>query len=250
METVGVVPLRQRAPVTIDPARHQAVIFDLDGVVTDTAGVHRAAWRRMFDAFLDERRHRTGEDRRPFSDVDYERFVDGRSRIDGVAAFLQSRGITLPLDEMRALGDRKDRYFLQSLAQDGVRPHRSTVQVVRELQARGVATAVFSASRNCAAVLDAAGLTDLFGVRVDGVVAAEMGLAGKPEPALLLESARRLGVAPDRTVVVEDAEAGVEAGRRGGFALVVGVDRTGHAQQLIDRGADVVVCDLTAVVVG
>lgn len=243
------MPLGQRARPSIETARHAAVILDLDGVVTDTASVHRAAWRRMFDAFLNERDDRTGEDRRPFSDVDYDCFVDGRARGDGTAAFLESRGITLPPDEVRALGDLKDRYFLQGIAHDGVRPHHSTVHLVRELQRRGMATAVFSASRNCAAVLEAAGLADLFGVRVDGVVAAELGLAGKPDPALLLEAARRLGVSPDRTVVVEDSEAGVEAGRRGGFALVVGVDRTGHAQRLVERGADVVVSDLSDLVV-
>lgn len=242
--------------LVLDPAELDAVLFDLDGVVTDTASVHAAAWTRLFDDHLSHRRPRPGEDLRPFTPEDYLRFVDGVSRADGVRRFLASRGIELPDGEpgdgpdaetVNGLGNRKDRLFAERLAEDGVDAFDSTVELVRALRAAGIGVAVFSASRNCRAVLEAAGLGDLFPVRVDGVVAAELGLPGKPDPAVLLEAARRLGVTPGRTAVVEDAEAGVEAGRRGGFALVIGVDRGGDPKRLAASGADVVVADLAEV---
>lgn len=242
--------------VTIDPGQHQAVIFDLDGVITDTASVHAAAWKDLFDSYLEQRPDHGGEDHSPFTQDDYLRYVDGRPRQDGVASFLASRGISLPAgrpsdseddETAQGLGRRKDRHFRTSLRTRGVRVFGSTVTLVRRLQDAGIGTAVFSASRNCQAVLAAAGLGDLFPVRVDGLVAAELGLPGKPDPAVLLEAARRLGADPARSVVVEDAEAGVEAGHRGGFALVIGVDRTGHARQLRARGADLTVTDLSEV---
>ncbi|MCY9783430.1 beta-phosphoglucomutase family hydrolase [Nocardiopsis sp. EMB25] len=242
--------------VTLDPRLYDAVLFDLDGVVTDTASVHAAAWRRLFDGYLADRAPREGEDHSPFSADDYLRYVDGRPRDDGVAAFLESRGIRLPrgrtddgdaAETVRGLAGRKNRYFRARLAEDGVTVFDSTVALVRRLRRAGSAVAVFSASRNCDQVLEAAGLGDLFPVRVDGVVAGELGLPGKPDPAMLLEAARRLGTGPDRCAVVEDAEAGVEAGRRGGFALVVGVDRTGNPDRLRRHGADVVVTDLSEV---
>lgn len=229
-----------------------AALFDLDGVITDTASVHEAAWRALFDDVLARRPAAPGEDHRPFTHDDYLRHVDGRRRLDGIAAFLASRGVAVPEGEpgdgpdrptLRGMAERKDRAFRERLAVDGVRSFDGTVAFVRALHAEGVATAVFSASRNCAAVLEAAGVAELFAVRVDGVVAAELGLPGKPDPATLLEAARRLGVEPSRTLVVEDAQAGVAAGRRGGFALVVGIDRTGGAA-LAEHGADVVVADL------
>ena len=235
------------ASLVIAPARYDAVIFDLDGVVTDTASVHAAAWRRLFDDYLTARPARTGENRRPFTDEDYRRFVDGRPRYDGVQAFLTSRGITEDTPVMRALGDRKDVYFRESVAVHGVRVFDGTVRLLRALKAAGVRIAVISASRSCAAVLEAAGLDEMFDVRVDGVVARELGLPGKPNPAVFVEAARRLQVAPNRAVVVEDALAGVEAGRRGGFGLVVGVDRTGHPDELRAAGADMVVADLAEV---
>jgi beta-phosphoglucomutase family hydrolase len=248
--------------LTLDPERYDAVLFDLDGIVTDTASVHAAAWSQMFDDFLEQRAAREGadptEDRRPFSVEDYHRHVDGKLRQDGVAAFLASRRIRLPYGEpgdgpdvetVHGLGNRKDQYFLARLQDDGVVVFASTVELVRRLQAIGLGTAVFSASRNCRQVLEAAGLGDLFGVRVDGVVAAELGLPGKPDPATLLEAARRLGAAPARAVVVEDALSGVAAGRRGGFGLVIGVDRVGQAEELRAHGADVVVTDLAEVTV-
>jgi alpha,alpha-trehalase len=235
------------ASLVISPARYDAVIFDLDGVVTDTASVHAAAWRRLFDDYLTSLPARAGENRRPFTDEDYRRFVDGRPRYDGVQAFLTSRGITEATPAMRALGDRKDGYFRESVALHGVRVFDGTVRLLRALKAAGVRIAVISASRSCAAVLEAAGLDEMFDVCVDGVMARELGLPGKPNPAVFVEAARRLQVAPNRAVVVEDALAGVEAGRRGGFGLVVGVDRTGHPDELRAAGADMVVADLAEV---
>lgn len=255
-------PLPERAlppaivTVTIDRRRHDAVIFDLDGVITDTASVHAAAWKRLFDAYLSARAEAGKEDHSPFTENDYARYVDGKPRQDGVTSFLASRGITIPIgrpsdgedtETAHGLGRRKDHYYLALLKSHGVKVFGSTVTLVRQLRAAGIPTAVFSASRNCRHVLEAAGIGDLFGVRVDGVVAARLGLPGKPDPAVLLEAARQLGADPARSVVVEDAEAGVEAGRRGGFGLVIGVDRTGRARALRDHGADVVVRDLSEV---
>ncbi|MFE2960055.1 trehalose-phosphatase [Nocardia tengchongensis] len=242
----------QAAPL-IDARRHDAVIFDMDGVVTDSASVHAAVWKEAFDDFLDHRSVVVGEDRSPFGADDYLRWVDGVPRYQGVTNFLAARGISLPYGDpadgkdagtVCALGNRKDRLFKDRLTRDGIPAFDTTVALVRRLQTAGIGVAVFSASRNCAEVLRAAGIGDLFGVRVDGIVADELGLAGKPDPAMLLEAARRLGAEPERTIVVEDAEAGVAAGRAGGFGLVIGVDRGGHGNRLAEHGADVVVADL------
>lgn len=244
------------AAVTIDPGRFDAVIFDMDGVITDTASVHARCWARMFDEVLGARAPADGEDLSPFTPADYLRHVDGRPREDGVVAFLESRGVDLPRgsaddppDALTAhgLGLRKDGYVQAWLRERGVDVFGSTVALVRALRAAGLRTGVFSASRSAGDVLARAGVADLFEVRVDGVVAAELGLPGKPDPATLLEAVRRLGVDPARAVVVEDAQAGVEAGRRGGFGLVVGIDRTGQAEALRAHGADVVVPDLAEV---
>jgi len=243
-----------KLPVTIDPRYHDAVLFDLNGVVTDTASVHAAAWTALFDDFLTRRPATTGEDHSRFTAEDYRRFVDGKPRCDGLADFLASRGISLPQglesdtgeDSVCGLGNRKQQLFVNLLS-GGVRVFESTLALVRKLQANGVATAVFSSSRTCDLVLKAAGIGDLFAVRVDGVVAEELGLAGTPDPAILLETAQRLGVRPDRTVVIEDAHVGVTAGLSGGFALVIGVNRTGADGELLRYGADVVVHDLTDV---
>jgi trehalose 6-phosphate phosphatase len=231
-----------------------AVVFDMDGVITDTASVHAAAWKRLFDRYLQDRVERTGERFEPFdADEDYRRYIDGKPRYDGVRSFLASRGIELPegdpddppdRETVCGLGNRKNDFFLEHLREHGAEPYPSTVELVRELRARGVRTAAISASRNMSEVLEAAGVAELFPVRVDGLVAEELGLPGKPDPAVFVEAARRLGVDPARTAVVEDALSGVEAGRRGGFALVIGVDRTGHADALRAAGADVVVGDL------
>ena len=240
--------------VTIDPRLHDAVIFDLDGVVTDTASIHAAAWAAMFDDFLQRRSANACENHTPFTDDDYRHFVDGKPRYDGVVDFLASRGISLPHGDpsdvveetVCGVGNRKQQRFLERV-NAGVPVFESTVALVGKLAEAGVATAVYSSSRNCEQILDAAGLGDLFAVRVDGVVAEALGLPGKPSPAVLVEATSRLGATPDRAVVVEDAEAGVEAGRDGGFALVIGVDRTGHADNLLQHGADVVVSDLSEV---
>jgi alpha,alpha-trehalase len=246
----------QMAPVEIRTDRLDAVIFDLDGVITDTASVHHAAWKRMFDQWLAERAQAKGEDHRPFTDDDYYLYVDGKPRYDGVVSFLASRGISLargdPGDPPTAgtacgLGNRKDELFGALLRERGVVSFPSSVELLQRLRANGTRTAIISASRNCAAVLDAAGITQLFDAKVDGVDADALGLPGKPDPAVFLEAVRRLGVEPRRAAIVEDALAGVEAGNRGGFGLVIGVDRGGHGDQLRERGADEVVGDLGAV---
>jgi beta-phosphoglucomutase family hydrolase len=231
-----------------------AVIFDMDGVVTETATVHAAAWKKLFDAYLEQRAQETGADFVPFDEeADYERYVDGKNRYDGVRSFLASRGIELPegapddppgTDTVCAMGNGKDIYFLRHVREEGVRPYDSTVRLIRDLRARGVGIGLVSASRNAEEVLASAGALDLFDQRVDGVVAAELGLPGKPDPATFLEAARRLGVAPARAAVVEDALSGVAAGRAGDFGLVVGVARAGQSEALREAGADVVVSDL------
>ena len=230
------------------------MIFDMDGVITDTASVHAEAWKRLFDQYLRERADRTGEPFVPFdADNDYRRYVDGKGRFDGVRSFLASRGIEMPegdpndppdRESICGLGNRKNEMFLEHVRRHGVHPYASTVALVRELLTRGIRTAAISASRNMTEVLDAAGLGDLFAVTVDGTDLDELGLPGKPDPAMFVEAARRLGVDPPQAAVVEDALAGVEAGARGGFGFVVGVDRTGHADALRATGADVVVSDL------
>ncbi|WP_369975121.1 HAD family hydrolase [Thermobifida halotolerans] len=235
--------------------RISAVVFDMDGVITDTAPVHAAAWKRTFDEFLIDLSRGGGPRFRPFDlNGDYRRHVEGRTRADGVRGFLASRGIALPgtappdrpeVITVSALGDRKDRYFMDYVDRYGATAYPSTVELVHGLRGRGVGTAAVSTSRNCAAVLRAARVCDLFDVRVDGVDAVRMGLPGKPHPALFLEAARRLDVSPADAAVVEDSPAGVEAGRRGGFALVVGVDRAHRRADLRARGAHVVVADLS-----
>jgi beta-phosphoglucomutase family hydrolase len=258
--------------VNIEKSRYDAVIFDLDGVVTQTAAVHAAAWKRLFDAYLAERAARTGttpggapdpsltapgSPLRPFDlEADYRLYVDGKPRYDGVRDFLTSRGIELPMGDpsdpperetVCGLGNRKNAFFNAEVREHGVQTFPSTVALIHELREAGVRVGLMSSSKNTAMVLDVTGTTDLFEVRVDGVVAAEVGLPGKPDPAMYLETARRLGVAPARSVVVEDALSGVEAGRRGAFGLVIGVDRLGQAAELAKAGADVVVDDLAEV---
>lgn len=242
------------AAATTDLGAMQAVIFDLDGVVTRTAEAHAGAWKRLFDEHLTARAQRLGEPFRPFDRAsDYRRFVDGKPRYEGVSSFLGSRGIELPYgspddpedcETVCGLGNRKNRYFLDELTRKGADPYPSTLALIAELRQRGVRTAIVSSSRNCVAVLEAAGIGDLFDAKVDGIDAAELGLAGKPDPAVFIHAARRLHVDPRHAAVVEDAIAGVEAGRRGGFGLVVGVDRGAQSEALAAAGADVVVGDL------
>ncbi|MDX1890783.1 trehalose-phosphatase [Mycolicibacterium sp. 050158] len=245
-----------RAPV-IDGRRYDATLFDLDGVVTDTASLHARAWTRVFDDFLRERGPRSGEDHSPFTDSDYRRHVDGRSRLDGIREFLAARGIptvessvgeTSGATVVSELAERKQQLYEQ-LMTAGVDVFDSTVALVRRLRGAGLRTAVYSASMNCEAVLRIGGVTNLFDVRVDGRVAAELGLPGKPDPALLLETATRIGARPDRCVVVEDASPGIVAGRTGGFGLVIGVGPEEHLDELLADGADAAVTDLTAVTV-
>lgn len=237
-----------------------AVVFDMDGVLTDTASIHARAWKRLFDDFLVSHAQAGGaaDSWQPFDlDVDYRRHVDGKARLDGVRSFLASRGIRLPegarddeheeppsdASTVQGLGARKDAYFREMLERRGAQPYLRTVEFVRELKRRGTRVAVISASRNCEQVLTVAGILDLFDARVDGVDAAKLRFPGKPHPAVFIEAVRRLGTEPARSIVVEDALAGVTAGRRGDFALVVGVDRTGHPEELMAAGADLVVRD-------
>ena len=246
------------APViTLSPRDFDAVLFDLDGVLTRTASVHAAAWKKLFDGFLEPRAIQAGEPFVPFDiDVDYPHYVDGKPRYDGLATFLESRGIELPMGtpedgpevpSVRALGNLKDRYFQQEMAQHGVEPYAAAISLVRALRGQEIKTAVVSSSNNCAAVLEAVGIAELFDTRVDGMDVTRLELNGKPAPDAFLEAARRLGVDPVRAVVVEDAIAGVEAGRVGRFGCVIGVGRREHAQALRDAGADVVVTDMAQV---
>ena len=232
----------------------EACLFDLDGVLTKTTKVHAAAWKQTFDGFLRDRADRRGEPFAPFDLLhDYATYVDGKERSDGVRSFLRSRGILLPegrrddpreADTICGLGNRKNELVLALLDRDGVETYAGSLRYVRAGRAAGLATAVVSSSTNCRDVLAAAGIEDLFDARIDALVAARQQLAGKPAPDMFLAAASALGAAPAAAAVFEDALAGVEAGRAGGFALVVGVDRSGQADALRDHGADVVVQDL------
>lgn len=236
------------------PAHVTACLFDLDGVLTRTAVVHNAAWAETFDDFLRRWAAASGGEFRPFDpDVDYNLYVDGRPRADGVRTFLASRGIELPeggpddppnLDTVTGLGNRKNEVLLKRLATDGVEVYPGSVEYLHEARRLGLRRAVVSASANCAQVVAAAGLADLLEVRVDGVVARARGLRGKPQPDTFLAAAEELGVTPAQAAVFEDALAGVAAGRAGGFGLVIGVDRVGQAAELREHGADIVVTDL------
>ncbi len=231
-----------------------AAVFDLDGVVTRTARVHAAAWKRLFDDFLSARSEQTGEPFRPFDiATDYPLYVDGKPRLDGVTSFLQSRGIDLPWGTpsdgpdsatICGLGNQKDGYFHELLAKEGVEVFDTSIRFIRALQKAGIKTALVSSSRNAEAILGAAGLGEMFEARIDGNDLARLGLRGKPAPDLFVLAAERLGVPRTRAIVLEDAISGVEAGRAGGFGLVIGVDRRGQPEALRRAGADIVVSDL------
>jgi beta-phosphoglucomutase family hydrolase len=231
-----------------------ACLFDLDGVLTQTAKVHAAAWKQTFDEYLRKRSQQRGEQFVPFDDVaDYDEYVDGKPRYDGVRSFLRSRGIDLPEGEegdaagaetIRGIGDRKNEIVLGMIRQDGVEAYEGSARYVKEAKAAGLRRAVVSSSANCRDVLRGAGIEDLFEAVVDGNTAAEQHLKGKPAPDTFLAGAKALDVGPGQAAVFEDALAGVEAGRSGGFAFVVGVDRVGQAQALKAHGADLVVTDL------
>lgn len=235
-----------------------AVLFDLDGVLTDTATVHAEAWRQSFDEFFDEHAAETGTSQPPFDLTDeYLTHVDGKPRYDGVRDLLASRGIQVPEGEpddppeartVRGLGNRKNQLLSAVIRTEGVTVFDGSVRWLRWLVDAGFGTAVVSSSRNATMVLQAAGLTDLFGAQVDGIVRADLELPGKPAPDTYLEAARRLEVPAERAVVVEDTVAGVEAGRAGGFGLVIGVSHSGGPGDLQDHGADVVLDDLGVLV--
>jgi beta-phosphoglucomutase family hydrolase len=245
------------AQVVISQKEFDAVVFDLDGVVTQTSLVHAAAWKALFDSFLRNRAAHEGRDFVPFDGkVDYRLYVDGKPRYDGVHDFLASRGIELPrgepsdppeLETVCGLGNRKNVFFNAEVREHGVKTYDTTVALLRQLRAAGLKTGLISSSKNTSMIMDVTGLGGLFDVRVDGVLSERLGLPGKPDPDVFLEAARRLGVDASRTAVVEDALSGVEAGHRGGFGLVIGVDRLGQAEALRKHGADVVVDDLAAV---
>jgi beta-phosphoglucomutase family hydrolase len=240
------VPVSESQPPPPSRTAYDAVIFDMDGVVTDTATVHAEAWKALFDEVLPGLAKAQETPVAPFDPVaDYRRYVDGRPREDGIRTFLASRGITVPQPTIATLAARKQALFTERLAAGGAFAIPGTVGLVRRLREHGIPTAVVTSSRNSELVLEAAAVTDLFDVRVDGTDAIRMRLAGKPDPALFLEAARRLSVAPGRAVVVEDAEAGVQAAVRGGFGLVVGLDRAGYGDRLRAAGADLVVADLS-----
>jgi beta-phosphoglucomutase family hydrolase len=237
------------------PSHIRACLFDLDGVLTRTAAVHAAAWKRVFDEFLSERAHAVGQPWRPFDDADYQQYVDGRIRADGVRAFLASRGITLPdgmpadpasADSIHGLGNRKNALVLDEIDRHGVDTFADGVQLLRAAHSSGLGCAVVSASANTERVLAATGLDRFVDARIDGVVAARRHLAGKPAPDTFLAGAEALAIDPTLAAVFEDAVSGVAAGHAGGFGLVVGVDRVGdgHTAALRRAGADVVVSDL------
>jgi len=237
------------------PDAIRGCLFDLDGVLTQTAKVHDAAWTEMFDEFLRERARRTGEPFVPFDPVkDYDDYVDGKPRVDGTRSFLAARGIELPegreddppdAETIYGLGNRKNEIVLAKIRSDGVEAYEGSVRYVRAVRDAGLRRAVVSSSTNCRDVLAAAKIEDLFEARIDGIVAERDHLRGKPAPDTFLAGARALGLEPAQAVVFEDALAGVEAGRAGKFGFVVGVDRVGQAAALRQHGADAVVQDLS-----
>ncbi|NWF53752.1 MAG: trehalose-phosphatase [Syntrophaceae bacterium] len=234
-----------------------AVIFDLDGVITDTASVHAAAWKGMFDDFLSRHAARNGIPFQPFEiETDYRLYVDGKPRFDGLRSFLRSRGIRLPegraedppgAHTVHGLARRKNEDFLKRVREEGVKVYGSAVDLIHSLKKRGLKTAVISSSKSCALILDSVNLSDLFDVRVDGVDSEILGIPGKPAPDIFLEAARQLRVAPERAVVIEDSVSGVLAGRAGKFGLVIGIARTGGKEDLLKNGAHVAVEDLSEI---
>jgi beta-phosphoglucomutase family hydrolase len=238
----------------ITRARYDAVLFDLDGVITDTANIHAACWKQMFDEYLQKRARAGGEAFRPFDiATDYLRYVDGKPRFDGVRDFLKSRGIQLPkgspedspqAETVCGLGNRKNDLVNQIIEESGVEPYEGSVKLVQQLHHQGFKIAVVTSSQNCDTVLRAAKLDSFFPVRVDGNMIRSQRLAGKPAPDTYLMAAKLLGVEPNRAVVLEDAISGVRAGSNGNFGLVIGVARKGNEEELRHNGAHIVVRDL------
>jgi beta-phosphoglucomutase family hydrolase len=247
------------SPTSITKTHFDAVLFDLDGVVTETAKVHASCWKKIFDDFLSEHARNTDQLFIPFDIVDdYNRYVDGKLRQEGVSSFLESRRIHLPFGSPDALsgqatiwglGNRKDNLFMTILLEKGVDILEDGMALVRHVRTEGLKTAVVSSSKNCQAVLKAAKIENYFDVRVDGLTVEQLQLSGKPAPDPFLKAAELLGVSSNRSVVVEDAIAGVQAGRRGNFGLVIGVARKGDAEILQKNGADIVVTDLKTLMV-
>jgi beta-phosphoglucomutase family hydrolase len=231
-----------------------ACLFDMDGVVTQTAVLHAAAWKETFDEFLRARAESTGTPFVPFDPhADYDAYVDGKPRLDGTRSFLESRGIELPegtpddppgTPTLYGLSNQKNNLVLAKIAAGGIQVYPGSITYIRSVQDKGISTAIVSASANTVQVLKSAGIEDLFDARIDGVIAKQRGLRGKPAPDTFLAAAEALGKSAKQASVFEDAQAGVAAGRAGGFALVVGVDRVGQAQALLEHGADIVVKDL------
>src|SRR5499427_3303424 len=245
-------------PSAITRDQYDAVLLDLDGVITDTANMHAVCWKQMFDAYLQQRAVEKGEVFRPFEiATDYRLYVDGKPRSDGVRDFLTSRGIQLPegspddppqAQTVGGLGNRKNDLVNKVIEEGGVEPYEGSVKFIHQLRHQGFKIAIVTSSQNCEAVLKVTKLNAFFDVRVDGNTIRSQHLAGKPAPDTFLTAAQRLGVAPARAVVVEDAISGVEAGRRGNFGLVIGVARKGNADELRGHGAHLVVNDLCELV--
>jgi len=244
-------------PTEIGALPIDGFIFDLDGVITKTALVHAAAWKETFDEYLRIIEKRDGE---PFKEFNYEKdylpYVDGKPRIKGIQSFLESRGINIPLGEdndppenetVCGLGNKKNAKFRWVLENKGVEPYQSTIDFIGELKAKGLRIGIASSSKNCQFVLQAAGIEELFETRVDGVVSDELGLKGKPEGDIFVKAAQNMGIVPQRAVVVEDAVAGVQAGKNGNFRLVIGVAREDNEEDLKNNGADVVITDFAGV---
>jgi len=260
LRKVSALEERMHKPRLITCDRYDAVLFDMDGVITDTASLHATCWKTAFDEFLQQWATRNTVPFRPFDiTVDYKLYVDGKPRYDGVRDFLKSRGIDLPegtpndpptAETVCGLGNRKNELVNEVLASSGVDAYPGSVAFIKYLRRVGIKTAVVTSSQNCEAVLRAAKIDDLFDAQVDGRVLIEHGLAGKPSPDSFLKAAEMLGVIPQRAVVIEDAIAGVEAGAAGGFGLVIGVDRKGNAEELKASGADIVVNDLGQLING
>ena len=241
-------------PMAITRDDYDAVLLDLDGVITDTADLHAACWKQMFDEYLQKRAAERGEPFHPFElATDYRLYVDGKPRFDGVRDFLTSRGIHLPegspddapeAETVGGLGNRKNDLVNKVIEEEGVEPYEGSVKFIHQLRHQGFKIAVVTSSQNCEAVLKAAGLEAFFDARVDGNVIQTRHLAGKPAPDTFLMAASLLQVAPARAVVIEDAIAGVQAGAGGHFGLVIGVARKGNAEELRRHGAHLVVNDL------
>jgi beta-phosphoglucomutase family hydrolase len=242
----------------ITSAKYDAVLFDLDGVITDTAGLHASCWKQMFDDYLQKRAAQTGEAFHPFDlDVDYRLYVDGKPRFDGVRDFLNARGIHLPEGNMDdpshtesviGLGNCKNELVNKVIEEIGVQPYEGSVRLIHQLRDRGFKMAVVTSSQNCTAVLRATKLDKVFEVLVDGNTLHEQHLTGKPAPDMFLLAAKLLGVEPQRAIVIEDAISGVQAGSDGNFGLVIGVARKGNAEELRHHGAHLVVNDLSELV--